>query len=140
MDILPTFAKISGGKVDKDRIIDGKNIWPIMAGEKGAKSPHQVFYYYRIAQLQAVRSGKWKLCLPLKNKSKVSIFRLYDLKADLGEKNNLADKHPEVVKRLAALAEKAREELGDKDRPGKGQRPAGWVDNPKPMLLPKYDK
>lgn len=140
MDILPTFAKISGSKVDKDRIIDGKDIWPIMAGEKGAKSPHQVFYYYRIAQLQAVRSGKWKLCLPLKNKSKVSIFRLYDVKTDLGEKNNLADKHPEVVKRLAALAEKAREELGDKDRPGKGQRPAGWVDNPKPMLLPKYDK
>jgi len=79
-----------------------------------------------------------------KKKPDNTVTRLYDVKADLGENNNLADKHPEIVERLVVLAEKAIEELGDEDRdedrPGKGQRPAGWVDNPKPMLLPKYDK
>ena len=47
--------------------------------------------------------------------------------------DNFSD-YPEVVKRLLALAEKAREELGDGNRPGKGQRPAGHVPNPKPIL------
>jgi hypothetical protein len=40
-----------------------------------------------------------------------------------------------VVERLLALAEKAREDLGDTDRPGKNQRPAGFVENPKPLVM-----
>jgi len=40
-----------------------------------------------------------------------------------------------VVRRLLGLAENIRTEIGDSDRPGKGQRPAGHVDNPKPLLL-----
>jgi hypothetical protein len=45
--------------------------------------------------------------------------------------------NPEVVKRLIAFAEEAREDLGDVDHPGKGQRKAGWVDKPSPRLLKK---
>jgi len=40
-----------------------------------------------------------------------------------------------VVKHLLALAEKARSDLGDLDRKGENLRPAGWVQNPKPLLL-----
>jgi hypothetical protein len=43
--------------------------------------------------------------------------------------------HPEVVQRLSSLAEALRAEVGDVDRPGKGQRPAGWVEDPKPLRL-----
>jgi arylsulfatase len=52
---------------------------------------------------------------------------LYDLDADVGEKVNVAGKHPEVVKRLLALAESARAELGDSPAgaKGKGVRPCG---------------
>ena len=113
-----------------------------MAGKKAAKSPHEALYYYQIDQLQAVRSGKWKLHLPLKVKKRNwgkpmpnSPLQLYDLKADIGEKNNIADDHPDVVKRLLALAEKAREDIGDVNRKGKHQRPAGWVESPEPLLL-----
>jgi len=142
MDLLPTFARLAGAKPPTDRIIDGRNIWPLMSGKKAAKSPHEAFYYYQMDQLQAVRSGRWKLHLPLKQKKKNwgkptpdVPLQLYDLKADIGETNNVADQHPEVVKRLLALAEKAREDLGDVNRKGKNQRPAGWVDSPKPLLL-----
>ncbi|MHC4172372.1 MAG: sulfatase-like hydrolase/transferase [Planctomycetota bacterium] len=140
MDLLPTFARLAGTKPPSDRIIDGKDIWPLMSGKKRAKSPHKAFYYYQIEQLQAVRSGKWKLHLPLKQKKKNwgkptpnVPLQLYDLQADIGEKNNVADQHSEVASRLLALAEKARDDLGDVDRKGRNQRPAGWVVTPKPL-------
>ena len=47
-----------------------------------------------------------------------------------------ADLDPDVVQRLLSLAERARADLGDTDRKGANQRPAGWVDDPKPWLLP----
>lgn len=47
---------------------------------------------------------------------------------------NMLPTNPRVVKRLLAFAEQARAELGDVDRPGKGQRPDGWVDQPSPRL------
>ncbi|MHC4158913.1 MAG: sulfatase family protein [Planctomycetota bacterium] len=142
MDLLPTFAHLAGATLPSDRIIDGKDIWPLFAGEQGAKSPHEAFYYYQVDQLHAVRSGKWKLHLPLKLKRKNwgpgtpdVPLQLYDLEADIGETTNVAVQYPDVVKHLLALAEKAREDLGDVDRQGKGQRPAGWVENPIPLLL-----
>jgi arylsulfatase A-like enzyme len=144
MDLLPTFARLAGTRPPSDRIIDGRDIWPLLAGTKGARSPHEAFFYYYMAQLQAVRAGKWKLHLPLEAKwvsfggrTRKSGAALYDLDADIGETTNLAGKHPEVVARLMALAEKAREDLGDINRKGKHQRPAGWVANPKPQVLSK---
>jgi len=142
MDLLPTFAKLAGAEPPADRIIDGRDISALMFGKKGAKSPHEAFYYYHTNQLQAVRSGRWKLHLALKPKKlnwsgsvPESALELYDLETDIGEKNNIADKHPDVVRRLLALAEKARADLGDMDRPGANQRPAGMVVTPKPLTM-----
>ncbi|MBN9117665.1 MAG: sulfatase [Planctomycetes bacterium] len=52
---------------------------------------------------------------------------LFDLEADVGEKENVAEKHPEVVKRLLGYADAARAELGDSltGAKGKGVRPCG---------------
>lgn len=142
MDLLPTLARLAGTEPPKDRIIDGRDIWPLMAGDAEARSPHEAFYYYYMEQLQAVRSGRWKLHLPLEAKwtsfrgdTTSSEAELYDLTADVGETRNLAAEHPDVVGRLLALAKKAREDLGDVGRPGKGQRPAGMVTNPTPRVL-----
>jgi arylsulfatase A-like enzyme len=138
---MPTLARLGGTKAPSDRIIDGKNIWSLMTGQRGAKSPHEAFYYYKIDQLQAVRSGKWKLHLPYKIKERkqekaasYAPLKLYDLEADIGETNSIAGRYPDVVKRLLALAEKARDDLGDVGRKGKNQRPARWVVTPKPLL------
>lgn len=143
LDLLPTLARLAAAKAPDDRIIDGKDIWPLMAGREGAKSPHEVFYYYQMDQLQAVRSGRWKLYLPLKVKKRNwgkgtsnTPMKLYDLKADIGEKNDVADRHPDVVKRLLGLADKAREDLGDVNYMGR-QRPAGWVITPTPLMKEK---
>ena len=140
MDLLPTFARLAGTAPPADRAIDGRDIWPLLSGAPGAKSPHGAFYFYYMEQLQAVRSGRWKLYLPLEAKwqsfrgdARPAPARLYDLVADLAETKNLAGAQPDVVARLLALAEKAREDIGDLGRPGKGQRPAGMVKEPKPQ-------
>ncbi|MHC4556541.1 MAG: sulfatase-like hydrolase/transferase, partial [Planctomycetota bacterium] len=138
LDLLPTLARLAGTKAPDDRIIDGKDIWPLIADKEGAKSPHEAFYYYRVDQLQAVRSGKWKLHLHYninkRNQGTTNApLKLYDLETDIGEKNNVAADHPDVVKRLLGLAEKARNDLGDVGRKGKNQRPAGWVVTPVPL-------
>ena len=136
MDLLPTFVQLAGGKLPTDRVIDGKDIWPILAGRKGAKSPHEAFFYYYMTQLHAVRAGKWKLHLPLEQKlvrpgrHRPGELALYDLQNDIGEKTNLANEHPEVVARLLKYAEKACEDLGDDGREGTGQRSAAFVGKP----------
>ena len=139
MDLLPTFAALAGAKVPTDRIIDGKGIWPLLSGKNGAESPHEAFYYYQMDQLQAVRCGKWKLHLAMKIKKHNwgspllnSPLKLYDLENDVSEANNVASAHADVVRRLTTLADEAREDLGDVDRQGRHQRPAGWATTPRP--------
>ena len=143
MDLLPTFAAISGGKVPADRIIDGKNIWPILSG-KSKNDPREAFFYYQMDQLQAIRSGDWKLFLEMDQKKRnwgkpegKKALALFNLAVDIHEDHNVAADNPEIVKRLLAHATAAREDLGDVDRPGKGQRKAGWVEQPSPRLLPR---
>ena len=45
MDILPTLARLPGTEASKDRIIDGKDIFPLMADPK-AKTPHDALFHY----------------------------------------------------------------------------------------------
>ena len=143
MDLLPTFAAISGGKTATDRIIDGKNIWPILSGKQKGH-PREAFFYYQMDQLQAVRSGDWKLFVAMDSKKRnwgkpegKKELKLFNLAEDIHEDNNVATANPKVVKRLLAYAEAARQDLGDGPHPGKGQRKAGWVETPSPRLLAK---
>jgi len=138
IDVLPTIAALIGAKLPAGKI-DGKDIRPLMFGRPGAKTPHEVFYYYAGFHLQAIRSGKWKLMFPHgyghvdvpgkggrpgKRSTRKIGLSLFDLDADVGEKHNVADKHPDVVKRLQALADAARKDLGDRSKKPKGKKPA----------------
>ena len=141
LDFLPTFAKLAGVPLP-EKTIDGHDASDILLGEKGTKSKHEAFYYYQMDQLQCVRAGKWKLHLALESKKRnwgkpegKTPRQLYDLDKDIGETTDVSSDHPDVVKRLLALAEKARSELGDVDKPGKGQRKAGWVEKASPRLM-----
>ncbi len=141
-DIYPTVANLTGAPLPCDRRIDGKNIWPLMSGDSPATTPHEAFYYYQIDQLQAVRSGQWKLHLPLAEKrrnwgkpDKNVPLLLFDLRTDIGETTNVADKNPDVVRHLLHLAEAARKDLGDTGTPAKDVRPAGKVKESKGMVL-----
>jgi len=142
MDLLPTFIKMAGAQLPEDRIIDGRDISGLMTAEQGAKSPYNAFYYYMESELEAVRSGAWKLVLPrehvkdrpwLERSNNYQKFipgvfdgvpgvHLYNLEQDMGEKHNLAEKNPGKIEQLMALVEEAYEELGNYDRIGRGVR------------------
>lgn len=144
LDLLPTIARLAGGEPPVDRTIDGRDIAPLLLGEPAASVPASPLYYYQGNQLQAVRSGRWKLFLPIANAARHPHFQprsqpeplLFNLVDDVGSTTNVATKHPDVVRRLTQLAEQAREDLGDRDRPGKNCRPCGQVDRPTPRLPP----
>jgi arylsulfatase A-like enzyme len=143
MDLLPTCARLAGAALPPDRAIDGHDIQPLMFGEADARSPYGAFYYYTQAQLQAVRSGPWKLFLPVANPIRHPHFKrgqkpaplLFNVVEDTGSTTNVADKHPDVVEQLTALAETARTELGHGKRRGCGQRPPGKADNARPRVM-----
>lgn len=128
MDLLPTFANLAGGEIPSDRVIDGRDIWPVLTQD--AKSPHEVFFYYRDNDLKAVRSGKWKLHLtlpPVRGEEGEPKSVLYDLKADIGEKNDVLSEHPEVADRLRTYVKAFEKELAQ------NSRPAAFVENPVPL-------
>jgi len=62
LDLLPTFAGLAGGKISTNKI-DGEDRWQLIAGLPDAR-PRGTFCYYAGDELQAVRSGRWKLHLP----------------------------------------------------------------------------
>ena len=132
MDLLPTLATLCGGEVPDDRTLDGRDISPILLGDAGASSPHEAFWYYVADQLHAVRAGRWKLHV---FREGVAVEELYDLVDDLGETNDVASSHPDVVADLMRHAEQARAELGDAatGRVGAGRRPVGEVADPVPL-------
>ena len=132
LDVLPTFTSLAGGSAPDDRIIDGKDITPLLTGEPGAVSPHDRFYYYLMSNLEAVRSGKWKLAVSRKGET---IAELYDLEADIGEANDISRDRPDVVDRLQRIADEARDDLGDghSKTAGKNRRAAGRVGDPVPL-------
>jgi len=146
MDLLPTFAWLAGATAPGPEVIDGKNIWPLLADAPQARTPYDAFYYYHYEQLQAVRSGPWKLFVPLERQRRgpsvapqegKSTVRLYNVVEDGAETRNLAAGNPEIVTRLMGLAERARRDIGDLDLPGRGERPAGYVFQPQFQTLPK---
>ena len=139
MDLLPTCVALAGGRVPGDRTIDGRDIWPVLSGAPGARSPHEVFYYYKDNHVCAVRAGAWKLHVKDSNGAVKPQIELYDLDEDIGEKNNLAASRPDIVARLQKFVEAARADIGD-GSPGPGCHAPGRVANPRTLIASGYQR
>ena len=117
-DLLPTLVKLTHSQAPTDRIIDGKDITDILLGKTNARSPHQLHFY----ENEGIRRGDWKLI------KKGSRLELYDLSKDLGERKDLSGKHPEMVQELDRLLQEHASGIAA------NLRPAGFAENPKPIL------
>lgn len=139
IDLLPTAVALAGGTVPAQPVIDGRDLSPLLFG-KTKESQREAHYYFAGYNLQAVRQGPWKLAFAAQPQSmgqgtnsdaSGKAPRLYNLDQEIGEKTNLADKHPELVAKLQALATKMDAEIGGKNP--SARRPAGVVENPKTL-------
>lgn len=144
IDILPTIAYLANCPLP-EKPIDGENITSLMMGTANDWDEPRTYFYYWGAELQAVRQGNWKLHFPhtyrtlngqvtepgrpapyREDKTALGLFNLAD---DVGEKQDVAADHPEIVSRLTAAADAMREQLGDSltGRKGNANRPAAKV-------------
>ncbi|HKB01471.1 MAG TPA: sulfatase [Gemmataceae bacterium] len=129
LDILPTAIGAAGGKIDPDWKLDGMDLLPYLTG-KINEPPHPALFW-RFGQQWAIRKGDYKLVAS--NVDGVQNVKLYNLKDDIGEKNDLTAAMPEKVKELKA----------DWDKWNAEQKDPLWIpakkkDNPK-KKNPKKD-
>lgn len=143
LEVLPTISGLVSYQLTKDIIIDGKDMYALMTNPE-ARSPRKVLYNYQLEQLQAIRSGDWKLLLPLDSMyvnihagtfGKGRKLQLINLKNDIREERDVSDKYPRIVARLMKYAKEARKDLGDLYTEGIHTRKAGIVEHPIPQLL-----
>ncbi|MBM3981992.1 MAG: hypothetical protein FJ304_17300 [Planctomycetes bacterium] len=105
VDLLATLADVLGAKLPATAGEDSVSLMPLLRGED--KPIHEAVVHHSSTGVFAVRSGKWKLILgPGSGATDGTKPHLYDLAADIGEKTDLAAKHPEEVKRLTELMER----------------------------------
>jgi arylsulfatase len=109
LDLLPTIATLAGAKAPTDRPLDGFDQSALFTGKSTTSSRDRFFYHVK-EELHAVRQGDWKLMIPNRMRffaytgdAKVTTPELYNLREDIGETKNVADKHPEIVQRLTAM-------------------------------------
>ena len=120
-DVMPTLAELA--EIDPPDNIDGISITPTLLGEDvvGREQRIHEFLYWEHRGHVAVRMGKYKAVKPGKNKP----FELYDLDSDISERNNIADRHPDILAKMKSYAERSHTEnlIGrvlDKDKRFKG--------------------
>jgi len=102
---MPTLLAAAGAKGSPDHPFDGKDMWGAIA--EGKPSPHEDLLINAEIFRGAVRKGQWKLVKTALLPGKTELF---DLSKDIGEKNNVAEQFPDVVRDLEArLVQYARE-------------------------------
>jgi arylsulfatase A len=123
MDLLPSLATLSSSSLPGENKIDGIDQSELITGKAEKTKRHEFIYYTSRGEVEGLRQGKWKLLVKKAKKSKnkkketaTAIF-LFDLEADVSEKNNLSAKHPELVEKLKRRLKELDDEIGQNARP-----------------------
>ncbi|MFN0077024.1 MAG: sulfatase [Prosthecobacter sp.] len=121
LDIHPTALAAAGVEIDPAWKLDGANLLPYITGENKA-APHEALYW-RFGDQMALRQGDWKLVEARDGGGRA----LYNLKDDIGEKNNLATSEPDKLKQMTAAWDAWNATLmppkwGQANRAGKGKK------------------
>ncbi|RLD52597.1 MAG: aryl-sulfate sulfohydrolase, partial [Bacteroidetes bacterium] len=115
IDFYPTLLEATGTVKPNSKILDGQSLLPLFFGNKSFDTERPLFWhfpiylessyhqfkdgrglFFRTRPGSVVRLGKWKLHEYFEDGD----IELYNLEVDQGEHNNLAENHPDVVKKL----------------------------------------
>ncbi len=115
MDVFTTCVALAGAKLPADRVIDGVDLSGVLFGT--GTSPRKTMFFYRGAQLYAVRHGQYKAHFATKpafrpgKKEEHDPPLLYHLGHDPSEKYNIAEQHTDVIAKIRSIAESHRQGL-----------------------------
>ncbi|MCJ7679716.1 MAG: sulfatase [Candidatus Aminicenantes bacterium] len=121
IDILPTVCHLTGAELPTN-VIDGKNVWDLIAGKPGSTNPHDYYAFSTNSNFEGLISadGRWKLHLPHTYGTLVQAGRdglpgshkresielsLYDMKNDPYEKVNVIEQYPQIAAQLMEFAD-----------------------------------
>lgn len=129
IDVMPTLLSLAGVKLPSERPVDGVDLSPLLLA-KGAIPERPLFWASLSNQgnrSEALREGPWKLVVQHPKATPGTFenprIELYRLDLDPGETNDLAETHPEVVKRLR----KQWQAWFDDTRSTMTPQPGGWL-------------
>lgn len=101
-DFLPTACEAAGIKAPSG--IDGISYLPELVGRKQKEHEYMYWEFHERNARQAIRMGKWKAIRDVR----AGKIELYDLDRDLGETNDIAASHPDIVEKMRKLFKAAR--------------------------------
>ncbi|GAB5553089.1 MAG: arylsulfatase [Saprospiraceae bacterium] len=107
-DVFPTLAELTNMEAPEN--IDGISFLPTLKGTVEAQEKHDYLYweFHERGGRLAIRKGNWKAVKYNVLKDPNASIELYDLSKDLGEDNNIAADHPEVVAEMQVILDEAR--------------------------------
>ncbi len=127
VDLYPTFCEMTGAKLPKQQPLDGVSLVPLLGGDVETLGQRALFWHFpaylqssgggtyesrdrlfRTRPCSIIRLGDWKLHQYFEDGG----LELYNLRDDLGETTNLADKMPEMTRQLLQQLEQWRKEIG----------------------------
>jgi len=131
IDLLPSLCYLSGAALP-DNEIDGRNLWPLIAGEAGFENPHRYYAFSNGRNFEGVMTGdgQWKLHLPhdyrvLESAGEGGLpgsygtehidTALFHMITDPFGRSNVLAEHPEVARELIALAQAHKAKFYDLD-------------------------
>ena len=109
VDVLPTLIDLCDIVAPKGVEFDGTSIAPLLNGNVPAEWPDRIL----VTDSQRVKDPiKWRKSAVMTSKWRLNNGKeLYDIKADPGQKSDVASQHPKVVERLTGFYEKWWQEL-----------------------------
>ena len=122
LDFYPTILEAAGINVPMDKVLDGQSILPLLVQGKRLKERPLFWHFpiylesgndesqdslFRCRPGSAIRLGNWKLIEYFENND----FELYNLKNDIGERDNLINSHPIKVQKLLTILANWRKEV-----------------------------
>ncbi len=108
-DVMPTVAELAG--IDKPENIDGISFLPTLLNKEGQEKHDYLYWeFHEKGGRKAIRKGNWKFVQYNVLVPEKTTTELYDLSKDIGEENNVAAEHPEIVKEMLQLMPSARTE------------------------------
>jgi arylsulfatase A-like enzyme len=120
VDVFPTLLEIASAP-QPNQVLDGESLVTVLKDSKAVLKRHAIYQHFpgylgsgqglwRTHPVGTVQCGDWKLLEYFEDHR----LELYNLKDDLGEKNNLAEKMPDKVKELHAMMLAWRKDVGAK--------------------------